>query len=267
MAKLLYKLGLFASRRAWLVIVAWILLLGVAGTLALTTGGKLSSSMAINGVPSQVVIEKLQKSFPEASRGSGQVVFQKADGTKFTDADREAVAVALAEVKTLPGIADTLNPFTIEAEIQKRKTEVADGWKKITDGEAAIVDGKAEIAANKIKISDGLVKLDAAEADLKKKSTQLEAGIAQMKAGGAPQAQIDPLIAQRAQIAGGFAEISASGVSVLAEMAVPLAEATADMVDKLLAEAAKAPADAAGKDAADKTVADLTALKAALAAH
>jgi hypothetical protein len=39
------------------------------------------------------------------------------------------------------------------------------------------------------------------------------------------------------------------------------------MVDKLLAEATKVSADAAGKDAADKTVADLTALKAALAAH
>ena len=68
-------------------------------------------------------------------------------------------------------------------------------------------------------------------------------------------------------VTGGFAEISAAGVSVLAELAVPLAEATTEMVDKLLVEAMKVSSDAAGKDAADKTVADLTALKAALAAH
>jgi F-type H+-transporting ATPase subunit epsilon len=68
-------------------------------------------------------------------------------------------------------------------------------------------------------------------------------------------------------VTGGFAEIGGSGVSVLAEMAVPLAEATTEMVDRLLAEAMKVSSDAAGKDAADKTVADLTALKAALAAH
>lgn len=64
-------------------------------------------------------------------------------------------------------------------------------------------------------------------------------------------------------VTGGFAEIGGSGVSVLAEMAVPLAEATSEMIDKLLAEAAKVPASAA----ADKTLSDLTALKAALAAH
>ena len=68
-------------------------------------------------------------------------------------------------------------------------------------------------------------------------------------------------------VTGGFAEISGAGVSVLAEMAVPLAEATTEMVDKLLAEATKVSSDAAGKEAADKMVADLTALKAAIAAH
>jgi F-type H+-transporting ATPase subunit epsilon len=68
-------------------------------------------------------------------------------------------------------------------------------------------------------------------------------------------------------VTGGFAEISGLGVSVLAELAVPLAEATVEMVDKLLAEATNVTSDAAGKAAADKLVADLTALKAAVSAH
>ena len=67
-------------------------------------------------------------------------------------------------------------------------------------------------------------------------------------------------------VTGGFAEITGSGVSVLAERAVPLAEASVAMVDDLIAEA-RAAAAAAGpgaKDAADKLVADMLALKAAV---
>ena len=219
MASLLYRLGNFSARRAWFVILAWVLILGAAGTLAVTGGGKLSSSMSINGVPSQVVIEQLKKNFPVASRGSGQVVFQKADGSKFNTDDRAAVAAALAEVKTLPGVADSLNPFTVETEINKKRADVADGWQKITDGEQAIADGKVEIAANKKKLADGLVKLDAAEADLKAKSAQLEAGIKQAQAAGAPAAQIQGMIAGRAQIAGGFAEIKKQRAAIVAGQA------------------------------------------------
>ena len=68
-------------------------------------------------------------------------------------------------------------------------------------------------------------------------------------------------------VTGGFAEVSATGVSVLAELAVPVEEATPAMLDKLLADAAEAAAVNPNRDAADKTVADLVALKASLAAH
>ena len=68
-------------------------------------------------------------------------------------------------------------------------------------------------------------------------------------------------------VTGGFAEIGADAASVLAERAFPLAEATAAPVDDLIAEA-KAAADAApadGKDAALKLVADMQALRSAVA--
>ena len=65
-------------------------------------------------------------------------------------------------------------------------------------------------------------------------------------------------------VTGGFAEISASGVSVLAERAVPVEEATAELMDQLIADATEASAVAADKDAADKAMADLVALRAAV---
>jgi F-type H+-transporting ATPase subunit epsilon len=64
-------------------------------------------------------------------------------------------------------------------------------------------------------------------------------------------------------VTGGFAEISATGVSVLAERAVPLEELTPAALDELVADACEAAAVNADKDTADKAVADLNAMRMA----
>jgi len=66
-------------------------------------------------------------------------------------------------------------------------------------------------------------------------------------------------------VTGGFAEINATSVSVLAERAIPLAEVDSKLMDQLVADASEATAVAVDKDSADKAMADLLALKAALA--
>ena len=64
-------------------------------------------------------------------------------------------------------------------------------------------------------------------------------------------------------VTGGFAEISANGVSVLAERAIPVEEVTASLLDALVADVTAAAAIGGNKDAADKTAADLAALRVA----
>jgi F-type H+-transporting ATPase subunit epsilon len=64
-------------------------------------------------------------------------------------------------------------------------------------------------------------------------------------------------------VTGGFAEITAAGVSVLAEQAVPLEEASGAMFDKLIAEAREAAAATEDKDMAEKLVADMMAARTA----
>ena len=64
-------------------------------------------------------------------------------------------------------------------------------------------------------------------------------------------------------VTGGFSEIGANGVSVLAEQAMPVEELTSTMLDAMVADAAKAAALGADKDAADKTMADLNAMRLA----
>ena len=64
-------------------------------------------------------------------------------------------------------------------------------------------------------------------------------------------------------VSGGFAEITATSISVLAEQAVPLEEMTSAMMDQMVADATLAAAVNPDKDAADKVVADLMAMRAA----
>jgi F-type H+-transporting ATPase subunit epsilon len=63
-------------------------------------------------------------------------------------------------------------------------------------------------------------------------------------------------------VTGGFAEITAAGVSVLAERAVPVEEMTAALLDGMVAEVTGAAS--ADKDSADKAVADFAAIRAAV---
>jgi F-type H+-transporting ATPase subunit epsilon len=68
-------------------------------------------------------------------------------------------------------------------------------------------------------------------------------------------------------VTGGFAEVNAAGVSVLAEQAIPTEEASGAVMDRLMADATAAASVNPNRDDADKTLADMVALKAALAAH
>ena len=65
-------------------------------------------------------------------------------------------------------------------------------------------------------------------------------------------------------VTGGFAEITATGVTVLAERAVPVEEITPALMDKLVADACEDAAVSSTKDDADKIIADLLAMRAAV---
>lgn len=67
-------------------------------------------------------------------------------------------------------------------------------------------------------------------------------------------------------VTGGFAEISATSVSILAERAVAVEHLTTAILDSYIADVSEATALAADKDAADKAMADLVALRVLIGA-
>ena len=179
MAKLLQALGRFASKRAWLIVISWFLILVSAGTWAVLGMGKLSSSMSIKGVPAQTVIDQLQKSFPEAARGSGSVVFHKSDGTAFTADEKTAISAVLDHVKTMPFVADSIDPFKLQTTKADAEAKILDGYKKIADAKATIALNETKITSGEKSLAAAKVKLDAAAKQLATAKAQLAAGRAQ----------------------------------------------------------------------------------------
>lgn len=200
MAKLLYRLGLWSAKRALFVVFGWVVVLAVTISLMLAGGAKLSDNVSINGIPSNVVIDQLKKSFPSASGGSAQIVLHKTDGTALTDEEMAIISGAIDDINSVSGVSDVINPFTTQDQLDTGRADAENGEIELEAGRVKLEKAQADLDA-------GVVKLDAAEKDLKAKSAELEAGITQMTAAGAPASMLAPLLANRAQIAAGFDQI------------------------------------------------------------
>ncbi|WP_374947471.1 MMPL family transporter [Agreia sp.] len=194
MASLLYRLGIFSARRAWLVIVAWIVILGLAGGAFALFGGTLTSAVSIPGTATQKVSDELAEKFPSASGGRGTVVFTTTDDTEFTDAQKTAIADLLTKAEGLDDVKATTNPFDTQAQIDEGAQKVADGRQQIADGTTKLDDGQALLDSAKSQAATGQQQLDAARAAAEA-SGQLAAA----------QPQLD---AQQATLDAGKAEIA-----------------------------------------------------------
>ncbi|MEO0049477.1 MAG: hypothetical protein RL556_809 [Actinomycetota bacterium] len=221
LANLLYKLGLFSARRAWLVITAWVVILGVAIGSAAAFSGKLSTSMSLDGTPSQLVIDDLKASFPEASRGSGQIIFHKTNGQNFTKAEQAQIVSALNNLTTLGGVDSILDPFKTEADIAKNRADLLDGQKKLAEAPAKLKSaqkkvnqGKKDLVSGQKTITANVKKLKDTLKTLKGQQKQLEAGIAQLQAGHAPNEMVAPYLANLAKLKAGISQVKAGQVQL-----------------------------------------------------
>ncbi|SFR92572.1 putative drug exporter of the RND superfamily [Microbacterium sp. cf046] len=203
MAALLYRLGSFAARRAWRVIVAWVIILGVSIGAFLAFGGTLSNSFDIPGTASGAVVGELTKELPDSAGMNASIVYRTTDGTPFTDEQKQAISAVAAGAEDLDAIASVLDPFDAQ---QKQD----DGAQQLADAQAQIDDGRAQLDAGQAQLDAGKAQLDAAQAQLTVATAQAEGAGAppeQLAALGRQQAQLD---AQAAAIAGQQATLDAS---------------------------------------------------------
>lgn len=112
MSTLLYALGRWSYRRPWRVLVAWLLLLGIAGGAALAFSKGTDNSFTIPGTEAQAGIEQLNRTFPQASGTSAQVVLVAADGDSVEDEPyASAIGDAIDEFGDIDGVLAVTDPF------------------------------------------------------------------------------------------------------------------------------------------------------------
>ena len=71
MATLLYRLGHFATRRRWAVLIVWLALLIGLGGAAAAFSGTMTSSFSIPGTKAQAALDELGEKIPGAGDASG----------------------------------------------------------------------------------------------------------------------------------------------------------------------------------------------------
>ncbi|MFJ4038588.1 MMPL family transporter [Microbacterium sp. NPDC090007] len=213
MAELLHRLGTFAARRAWTVIIAWgVLLAVVVGGFSLGFKG-LSSSFDIPGTASGDVIAQLQDELPDFSGASGAVVFRTSDGSALTDTQKSDIAALVASASDLPDVARVTDPFATQAQLDTQRQQVVDGRRQLADARSEAEAGRLQLGDGAARLDQGQQQLDAARAQLEAAPLPAAQKQAQLDALESQQAQLDQqraqLEQQQTQLDDGLAEIAA----------------------------------------------------------
>ena len=131
MAKFLYRLGRGAATRAWLAIITWLVLLGLAGGAFAAFSGTLSNSFEIPGTETQQLADRLADELPEANQGMGTVVYSTEDGSEFTDEQKTEIGEALDAAADVDGMASAMNPFDAQADLDDQRDQVEQGSEQL----------------------------------------------------------------------------------------------------------------------------------------
>ncbi|WJL96438.1 efflux RND transporter permease subunit [Microbacterium sp. ET2] len=112
MSTLLYALGRWSFRRPWKVLVTWLLLLVLAGGGAALFSQGTDNSFSIPGTEAQEGLEELNRTFPQVSGTSAQLVVVAADGDQIDDeAYRSVIDDAVGEFSDLDDVIAVTDPY------------------------------------------------------------------------------------------------------------------------------------------------------------
>lgn len=190
MAKLLYRLGLSSAQRPFTVLFTWLVLVAIAAGSFLTFGGTLVSTVDLPGTPTSQTTDRLEEEFPEAARGTGNVIFQTEDGSAFTEEQRNSIETVLEDTRNVDGVADVVNPFESDAELADQQQQLSDGRQELENSREQL-DGAPE------QLDAAESELDSSESDLDAAQEQLDSGIEQAIAAGMPEAAAQEQFAEQ----------------------------------------------------------------------
>ena len=111
MATLLYRLGAFAVRRRWAVLLIWLVLLVGIGGGAIAFKGVMTDSFSIPGTQAQQALDQLNAKIPAAGGATGRIVFAAPAGRTLAEPDyKQAITDVLTGTKGLPKVEVIIPP-------------------------------------------------------------------------------------------------------------------------------------------------------------
>ena len=126
MALALYRLGRWCAAHAKVVLVLWLVALVVAGAAAASLGRPVTSEVTIPGSQFEAVQSDLQREIPDASGGFAAVVVRSEDGDALDAKQRAAIRRVFATWKKEDEVADVIDPFTTQAELDEIRKVAAE---------------------------------------------------------------------------------------------------------------------------------------------
>lgn len=154
MATILYRLGRFSYRRAWLVIGTWaVLLLTVLGG-GIALGGQMQESFVIPGTESQTALDRLDAVFPQVAGASVQIITVAPDGATVSDpAYRGAIEETATALRKIDRVGNVLTPFddyagtaiTDDGSMARTQVQLDGGSAEVTEAELAQITATAAI--------------------------------------------------------------------------------------------------------------------------
>jgi len=117
LAKLLYKLGFWASNHIKTVLFSTIALFLVTGIAVLTLWFDFDDDMSIPGTSAQNTIELLEEEFPEVGKAGAQiqVVFKAPDGKDLLDEEVQGhISSLVSDIQNLDGIEMVYTPDMLQ---------------------------------------------------------------------------------------------------------------------------------------------------------
>ena len=112
MSSYLYGLGRWAFRRRVALLVTWLTVLAVLGSLAAVAGGDFDESFDLPGTESQVALDALGRTFPQAGGTTAQVVVVVPEGESVRGAEvRATIEQATTDYEAIDQIDAAVSPF------------------------------------------------------------------------------------------------------------------------------------------------------------
>jgi putative drug exporter of the RND superfamily len=106
---LLEKIAGVASRRHWIFIIAWVVILGGLLGLKHAFSGEYTNNYTISGSNSADGLNVLNSTFPQQGGYGGQIVFHAKSGT--VAAQQSAVNQSVSNISKLPDVTRAVSPF------------------------------------------------------------------------------------------------------------------------------------------------------------